>query len=702
MPSTSIRYSVNQDIVDKASPEEMAVLNHAMIPTTGTAEDLYHHLNGGGAFCNAFLRSEPDGYASRKRDSFVEAWIIAADIDNSTIDANGHKRRKTAEEGYYPLGDALRDEAVTGQASFLYTTPSHTPEWNRFRIVWVLPEPITDPEHYRTLVRAFIERYDSDPSCSSPTQIFFGSSKGDFHWFGNTLNAYTLRSVEERTQEMHEHTRKLAIQTNRDLTEQDVREMLATIPPQLDYIDWVKIISSVTTIVGEHAAERLVEEWSPGHNGEVKYKIARRLERIGPGTLIYYARKNGWTPPAGLYSDDKPKNNPETVRRYLANFYDWRKNDVTNHVECRPTGSAEWIQLTDYDLNSILGDMRMGGLAVSKERLVETVDSAFSPVYHPFRDYFADLEPWDGEDRFADLVSILPPDPNLYGPDVDFHEYARMILSRWFRGAYVAATQGKANHLMPILQGGQGIGKTRFLLSLCPPALADKYQYVGPISDDKDTRTLMARAFIGIDDELESMSRREINAVKSLLTQDVITVRLPYARFESKLKRTVSFIGSVNRRNFLNDETGSRRFPVLALGGEIDMEARAGISTEQLWAQAKFDVDRGEKHWVDGSEIERILSMNEEFTLTNDADDLLQKYFEPCEVDDPKNRRLSTTEVGHQIARYVMVDTGNDVKMSVGDRFVFQLGRSLRRHRYTEGKTNGRKVWNIKPRIPTV
>lgn len=694
----TIRYSTCPGIIDKASQSEMSVLNHALQPTVGTVEDLMEYLQSGGPICNAFLSADENGLASRSEESFIESWIIAADIDNAIMGADGVKRRKTEAEGYYSIDDAKRDETVSKQAAFLYTTPSHTPEWHRFRIIWVLPEPIRDQAEYSRLVRAFIEQFDSDRATSSARQIFYGSSRGEFVWFGNTLAQYQLRVYSERVEAVAQDQREFVVRATRDLTERDVREMLEKIPRHLDYIDWVKIISSVVAIVGETAAERIIEEWSPGYDGEVRYKIVNRLQKVGPGTLIYYAKRHGWTPPPGLYSEKTNSKSPEVITRFLESFYDWRKNVVTDAVEFSPKAANEWEPVVDYHLNSLLLDMRGSGLNISKERLYETLDSSFSQPFHPFRDYFDSLEPWDGYDRWPDLVSCLEPDLTAYESVEEFESLARMVFATWFRGAVYAATNHKANHIMPILQGGQGIGKTRFLLSLCPPELK-AYEYVGPIKDDKDFRILMSRAIIGIDDELESMNRREMNAIKSLITQETANERGAYKRTHQNYERKISFIGSVNRRTFLNDETGSRRFPVLALRS-IDMDSRQGISTSALWAQAKAELAKGHRHYLNSNDVAVIQRLNEEFTVENDAEALLQKFFRPA----PKTaaegllgiEAMTTTVLAIEIAKRISSGSGGEVKISVNTHFTYQLGRALARLNYQRKRVNGQNLWVLR------
>jgi P4 family phage/plasmid primase-like protien len=88
-----------------------------------------------------------------------------------------------------------------------------------------------------------------------------------------------------------------------ELDEEVVEDALRAIPPQPDYEKWYRIIAAVKDAVGGSisVAERLLESWSP-ENGHGEYTYEGRLksaadDHITAGTLIFYAKEHGWTPP---------------------------------------------------------------------------------------------------------------------------------------------------------------------------------------------------------------------------------------------------------------------------------------------------------------------------------------------------------------------------------------------------------------------
>ena len=109
----------------------------------------------GWAFCPAYE-------GTRKQTNFTEAWHIGFDFDSSSLE----------QVKAIPWVDWF--------ASFGYTTPSHTPENPKCRVVFVFDEPITDAGQYRDLYHALAWRFQidgiaTDPACKDVLRLYFGS-----------------------------------------------------------------------------------------------------------------------------------------------------------------------------------------------------------------------------------------------------------------------------------------------------------------------------------------------------------------------------------------------------------------------------------------------------------------------------------------------------------------------------------------------
>src|SRR5690606_28361224 len=113
-------------------------------------------------------------------------------------------------------------------------------------------------------------------------------------------------------------------------------------------------------------------------------------------------------------------------------------------------------------------------------------------------------------------------------------------------------------------------------------------------------------------DEMETLNRADIGFLKSLMTQKDIELRKPYGYSEERFKRRSSFIGSINKMEFLNDPTGSRRCLCFAVE-KINYEHN--IDMNKVLAQALYLFNKGEKDWFDKAEIEIITQSNMKVTF---------------------------------------------------------------------------------------
>ena len=81
-------------------------------------------------------------------------------------------------------------------------------------------------------------------------------------------------------------------------------------------------------------------------------------------------------------------------------------------------------------------------------------------------------------------------------------------------------------------------------------------------------------------------SKYEINQLKSIMSAEVIKVRLPYAKTPISMPRIASFIGSTNKTDFLQDETGNVRWICFELTKPFYFNYRDDISIDELWLYA--------------------------------------------------------------------------------------------------------------------
>jgi putative DNA primase/helicase len=133
--------------------------------------------------------------------------------------------------------------------------------------------------------------------------------------------------------------------------------------------------------------------------------------------------------------------------------------------------------------------------------------------------------------------------------------------------------------------------------------------------------------------EIENtFSKTELGSIKAFLSKSFDMLRRPYAKFDSRMKRQTVSGATVNKPDFLVDETGNRRFltvPIRSVDGyhTVDMQ--------QLWAEVKAVwYDKGEQHWLTDEEDKALAEINERFEAVQPIRELLVDAFDfgsdPC------------------------------------------------------------------------
>ena len=115
--------------------------------------------------------------------------------------------------------------------------------------------------------------------------------------------------------------------------------------------------------------------------------------------------------------------------------------------------------------------------------------------------------------------------------------------------------------IVPILEGDQGIGKTRLCLLL---SIEPQKYYVDmaelQLTTSRDTLAKIKGKLIGELGELAGLKRTELEAIKAFISATFDEMRRLYSENTVRSPRTISFIGTTNEREYLRDTTGNRRF----------------------------------------------------------------------------------------------------------------------------------------------
>lgn len=312
----------------------------------------------------------------------------------------------------------------------------------------------------------------------------------------------------------------------------------------------------------------------------------------------------------------------EAIEAYLLGLYDFRYNVVLATVEYREQG-GNWERLQDRVVRSMLRDMRFSfGLKVNKTQVDETIDSDFSKPYHPFEDYFQNLPEAKG-DHIAELAKTV-----TLSDESERGRFTEM-LKRWLVACVGCALyRDHINETMLIFVGGQGGGKTRWFKKLTPPSLQDYFKKGLGNLEDKDSQVALSERFIILLDELVTLRKNDIEAIKSLTSESEVVVRRPYERRTEVLMRRANFAGADNNEDIINDPTGARRFLIFAIE---ETNYQHDIDIDLVWSQAYRLFEEGYQYWLDKEEIEVLNKANDRFQIKTTEEELIVKYFKEGE-----------------------------------------------------------------------
>ncbi len=202
--------------------------------------------------------------------------------------------------------------------------------------------------------------------------------------------------------------------------------------------------------------------------------------------------------------------------------------------------------------------------------------------YHPVREFLDSLK-WDGQEHIRGLL------PAYLGAEDDEYNYQVMKLFM-LGGASRAYHPGCKFDYTMILQGRQGVGKSTFLRLL---AVSDEWfnDSLDSLDGDRAAQSLMGSWIVELA-ELKSLARTSggNESVKRFLSATQDKFRMPYERRADIFLRQCVFAGSTNKVEFLQDETGNRRFLVVNTGiNEPEKSLFSHEAAEDMkaaWAQA--------------------------------------------------------------------------------------------------------------------
>lgn len=242
--------------------------------------------------------------------------------------------------------------------------------------------------------------------------------------------------------------------------------------------------------------------------------------------------------------------------------------------------------------------------------------------YHPIRQYFEALPPWDGVKRVNTLfIDYLGADDN---------EYIRAVCRKTLCAAYLRVYHpGIKFDYLPVFNGAQGIGKSTFISNLGMEWFSDSLT----LSDmnDKTAAEKLQGYWIHEIGELAGMKKADLDKVKAFVSRCDDKYRASFGKRVTPHPRQCVFFGTTNSENgYLRDITGNRRFWNVKVRGSSKYKPWEMTKelVEQIWAEVIVLAKTGEKLYL-SPELEAFAQEEQREAMEqDDREGIVREYLD--------------------------------------------------------------------------
>ena len=301
----------------------------------------------------------------------------------------------------------------------------------------------------------------------------------------------------------------------------------------------------------------------------------------------------------------------------------YREEDRNSPCQSAANIIRDWEPMNDWKLNTLWRKMAKEKPVIF-DHIKKVINSDSFPDFHPFRYYLEHLPPWDRKNDYILEMSLSVSVKGGVEEQMRFAEYLRKWLVAMVAGW---VDEREVNHVILIFIGEQGIYKTTWFNYVLPPELR-RYFYTKTNAGrmTKDDLLVLAQYGLVCYEELDTMSARDLNQLKSAVTMPSVDERAPYASFADHRKHIASFCGTGNNVQFLSDTTGTRRWLPFEVE-QIESPRDHPFNYEGIYSQAYALYQEGFEYWFSPKEIRQLSEHNSQFETPKDELELVDYYF---------------------------------------------------------------------------
>ena len=233
-------------------------------------------------------------------------------------------------------------------------------------------------------------------------------------------------------------------------------------------------------------------------------------------------------------------------------FYGWLWGEKNTDLEIR-----KW---NDHMINILGVEIeREFGIKYSKNRMEDAVLFVAHKMTINLPAMYMESLHYDGQEYISKLL------PKYLGAeDKKLNSWImKHILVGMVKRAFIPGC--KFDELM-VLTGIQGVGKTSFIEKLA--LLPEWYCSLNNIKGKDAVSNLVGKVVVELEEFVALRNAKSADEAKLFISARTSTVRLPYERFSTDVKRTCILIATTNDATFLGDFSGERRYLPVKVNAE--------------------------------------------------------------------------------------------------------------------------------------
>ena len=319
----------------------------------------------------------------------------------------------------------------------------------------------------------------------------------------------------------------------------------------------------------------------------------------------------------GVALDTLARPRKDKLVKTIGNLYDFKLNEITGKIELNGKPISGNFLRTFYLELAEKNNLDVKETNAANVAILLSERNRYNPVEH-YLNECNDPLPKEVWDNIAFHIF------NSKSPQHSIHFQRQMI-------AAVARTYQqpcKVDTALILQTDSQGEGKEAIWEALGGEWYCSSLGSIGG-NNHKDSLITLHSAWFhnwGEIDRIFGMQSSE--NIKHFMSEQRDNFRYPHERTNSLKDRKCILVGTTNKRNFINDPTGNRRFPIIStnrINAEWVLEHR-----DQIFASAKNDYLDGVRWWYDKKEIIELNNQAMQFAahdpLLEQIEEVLETY----------------------------------------------------------------------------